>query len=484
MSDVHLKYINSVFVKVIAEPSIIMELSDHFTYFAEGYKFHPRYKARIWDGKIRLLNSLTGNIYAGLAQKIKKFCDNRNYSFSFDTELCYENISEYELKEFIDTLNIPSHFELRQYQFDSILKCIRSNRRLLVSPTSSGKSLMIYILTRWYGRKSLIIVPTIGLVKQMYGDFIDYGYTGTAQLSTNGLSKSNDIEEDIVITTWQSLNNGRTKIPKAWYKQFTNVIGDEAHGAKAKSLIDIFTSLESCKYRFGTTGTLDGNILNDVTIEGLFGPVYKATTTKELMDAGHVSKLKIKCIVLKYPEDQCKHVKDLDFPGEIDWLVNNTNRTKFIKNLVLSLKGNKLLFFRKRDHGQLFKEALEENVDKLFYIDGTIDANKREEIRHSIESENNCTLLASLGTSSTGISIKKMHHMIAGSPSKKQTKVLQSIGRLLRLHKTKEYAILYDIVDDLSYKTYKNYTLRHFIERTKIYDKEEFDYEIYYVKVK
>ena len=171
------------------------------THFADNYKFHPKYRSRMWDGKIRLLNFHTGIIYAGLAQKIKKFCDSRGYSVTFDQELLYENVSEHELSEFINELDLPDWLEIREYQFNSILKCIRSNRRLLLSPTSSGKSFMIYVITQWYKQeKALIIVPTIGLVKQMASDFVSYGYKGKISMSTDGLDKSNDIDADMVIT--------------------------------------------------------------------------------------------------------------------------------------------------------------------------------------------------------------------------------------------------------------------------------------------
>lgn len=483
---VHLKYLNRVHVKVVADPSTIMELSDHFTYFAENYKFHPKYRARMWDGKIRLVNRLTGIVYAGLAQEIKKFCDARDYTFSFDDELLYDNVSEHELRTFIAGLGIPEKYAVRDYQFNSILKCIRTGRRTLISPTSSGKSLMIYIIMRWYQEhKGLIIVPTIGLVGQMESDFRDYGYTGTIHVSTAGLLKSNDIDADIVITTWQSLNNGKTKMPKQWYAQFGCVFGDEAHGCKATSLIQILSSLENCRHRFGTTGTLDGNLLNEHTIIGLFGPKYQAVSTKELMDQGYVSKLKIKCIILKYKEDVSKAVKGKSYQEEIDFLTTNEARNNFIKNLVLSLKGNKLVFFRIVDHGKTLHALIaRDNDHNVFYIDGGVNATTREEIRKAIEDEHNATLVASLGTTSTGVSINKLHHMIAASPSKSKIKVLQSIGRMLRMHKDKEEAILYDIVDDLSYKSHQNFTLKHFLERTKIYDNEKFDYTIYNVGLK
>jgi superfamily II DNA or RNA helicase len=348
---------------------------------------------------------------------------------------------------------------------------------------------MIYIISQWYAQKykvkGLIIVPTIGLVTQMESDFRDYGYTGDIHSSIGGLSTDNDIPAEMVITTWQSLNNGKTKRPKNWYRQFGLVFGDEAHGCKATSLIQILSSLEACKYRFGTTGTLDGQALNEATIEGLFGPKFKSISTKELMDQGYVTKLKIKCIVLKYPENIAQQVKGKSYQEEVDFLIACEARNKFLKNLTLSLQGNKLLFFRIIDHGRILHQLISADSDhNVFYIDGGVGGADRESIRKAIEDEHNATLIASLGTTSTGVSINKLHHMIAASPSKSKIKVLQSIGRMLRLHESKEEAILYDIVDDLSYKSYQNFTLKHFAERAKIYDAEKFDYEIYNVRLK
>ena len=485
MADVHLRYISSVFCKVEAEPSIIMELADAFKWKAPNYKFHPKYRARVWDGNISLVNRVTGVIYAGLSKRIKKFCDARDYTISFDPKFTYEDIKPETLAEFIATLGIPEHFDTRDYQFDSILKCIQSGRRTLLSPTSSGKSFMIYVITQWYDNlKSLIIVPTTGLVTQMENDFREYGFRGTISTSIGGLDKSYDIDADVVITTWQSLDNGKNKMPKAWYNQFGVVFGDEAHGCKAASLKAILENLENCRYRFGTTGTLDGDPLNEATIEGLFGPQYKSITTAELIEQGYATPLRIECIILKYPEQVCKDQKGKTYPEEIDFLVHKDSRNKFIRNLVKTLDGNKLVFFRLRDHGEILKDLLEPVSDNLFYIDGGVDAGDREDIRKIMENEDNATLLASMGTTSTGVSIKKLHHMVAASPSKSKIKVLQSIGRMLRQHKQKEEAVLYDIADDLTYKGKPNYTLQHFKERVKIYSAEGFPFKIYTVELK
>lgn len=495
MSDVHLEYINDVHVRVRAEASIMMELAERFTFFKENYKFDPKYKARMWDGKIRLLNRLNGVIYAGLAQRIQKFCKDNDYTFSFDDRMVYDDVSVHEVQEHLKSLDLPDWLDQRDYQVDAIVKCLRSRRRTLLSPTSSGKSFMIYAIATWYKQKTLIIVPRTGLVRQFENDLREYGFKGVIHTSAEGLLKDNDIPADIVITTWQSLDNGKKKMPKAWFNQFPVVFGDEAHGAKATTLIKILSSMENTPYRFGTTGTLDDNSLNKATIEGLFGPQYRSTTTRELIDQGHATNIKIKCIVLRYPEDVRKEfhkqVKDKktgkprgkSYHEEIDFIVNHPGRNKFIKNLVLSLEGNKLVFFRLKDHGDALYAAFD-GQQSVFYIDGDIKTDVREEIRKAMEDQENAILIASLGTTSTGISIKKLHHMIATHPSKAKITLLQAIGRMLRQHEDKTEATMFDIVDDISYGKKKNYTLQHFEERVKIYDNEEFEYKIYSVGVK
>ena len=252
------------------------------------------------------------------------------------------------------------------------------------------------------------------------------------------------------------------------------------HGAKSTSLISILTSMKNCKYRFGTTGTLDNNELNKATIEGLFGAPYKAISTREMIDQGYAADIKIKCIILKHKNYDGK---PREYQEEVDYLVSSDSRNNFLKNLVLSLKGNKLLFFRLVDkHGKILYDLLKKTSQKIFYIDGDVSAEERNLIREYINKEEECTLIASLGTTSTGVSINRLHHMIAGSPSKSKIRVLQSIGRMLRQHKEKTHANLYDIVDDFGNQN--NHTYRHFLERVKIYKQEQFEYKIYNVELK
>jgi len=240
------------------------------------------------------------------------------------------------------------------------------------------------------------------------------------------------------------------------------------------------TKLVDCPYRIGTTGTLDESLTHKLVIEGLFGRVRNITTTKELMDKNLLSKLEIDCILLKYPEKTRSAVKRLKYQDEIDWIVGNKNRNDFITNLAFNLKGNTLILFQYVDkHGKgLFKLLTEHSGDSrdVFFVYGGTDSEVREKIRKITETKENAIIVASYGTFSTGISIRRLHNIIFASPSKSRIRVLQSIGRQLRKSKHKDVAKLYDIADDLHWKSYKNHTLRHFESRLKIYESEEFDY--------
>lgn len=249
------------------------------------------------------------------------------------------------------------------------------------------------------------------------------------------------------------------------------------HGVKAKSLTSIASNLKDAKYRFGFTGTLDGIEVNKLVLEGLFGPSYKIINTDELMQKGHLSQLDIQCLILKHPPKRFETYED-----EIQYLISHEKRNKFITNLTLDLKGNTLvLFSRVESHGAILFEQINNNKQgdrKVFFIHGGVDTEERELVREITESENDAIIVASYGTFSTGINIKNLHNVIFASPSKSRIRNLQSIGRVLRKGKNKTKAVLYDISDDCTYNSRKNYTLNHLIERIKIYSEEKFNYEM------
>ena len=442
----------------------------------------PAFKNKMWDGKIRLFDRRTNSIYSGLIPYIEKFCEEREYELDISKELrTNEEFSVVEAEEFVKSLGLP--FEPRDYQMKAFIYAIRNQRGLLLSPTASGKSLIAYLITRYLNCKTLIIVPTISLVAQLYKDFKDYGFDSEEYVHqiTGGASKHTD--KQVVISTWQSIY----KLPKEWFSQYDLIIGDEAHLFKAQSLTKIMTNLTDCAYRFGLTGTLDGTQTHRLVLEGLFGRVKKVTTTKELIDANQLANFKIKALILKYDDETCKQIKNYKYQDEIEFLVLNAKRNVFIRNLTISLKGNTLLLYQfVEKHGKHLYDMISAKCQdrKVFFIHGGTSGDDRELVREITEKEENAIIVASYGTFSTGINIRNLHNIIFASPSKSKIRTLQSIGRGLRLGDNKEKATLFDIADDLSYKSKKNFTLDHFIERMKIYNDEKFEYKIYNIHLK
>ena len=485
-TDVIIGKKNEVFLQVQAEPHIFMELQDHFTFEVEGAKFMPQYRNKYWDGKIRLFSTSNGQIYVGLLDKIIAFCKRHDYTYQFVNNEYYgtpfevnEGISYEGVKDYMKSI---SRHPPRNYQVEGVYDALRHNRKLLISPTASGKSLMIYALVRYYvdkKQKTLLVVPTTSLVEQMYKDFQEYGWDSESYCHRIYAGKEKTNEYPVTITTWQSVY----KLPRSFFEEYNVVIGDEAHLFKSKSLISIMTKLHHTKYRYGFTGTLSGSQTHEWVLEGLFGPSYKVTRTDELMRQGHLSQLDIQCLVLKHSAQKFETYQD-----EIQYLIEHEQRNNFIKNLTLDLKGNTLvLFSRVEAHGQVLYDLINNNKQpdrKVFFIHGGVDAEKRELVREITEQENNAIIIASYGTFSTGINIKRLHNVIFASPSKSRIRNLQSIGRVLRRGSGKIKAILYDIADDCTHNSKRNYTLNHFIERIKIYNEENFNYEIITIQLK
>ena len=479
------------------DKGIIQELAEYFTFFVPGYKFMPQFRNKMWDGKVRLLNLRDQSIYAGLYKYIAAFAAERNIKRTVlpSAKLGYNlpNVHVDVDMSFIDEYTLP--FEPRDYQLAAVKHALENRKALMVSPTASGKSYIIYLMMRYFldmsydleADKVLLIVPTTSLVKQMVGDFAKYSEhdalfdaEGMCHEIMAGKDKGHETKK-IYVSTWQSIY----KMQKGYFQQFGMVIGDEAHGFKAKSLTSILTKCTEAGYRYGLTGTLDGTQTHKLVLEGLFGPHKNITTSKELIDRGDLANIKIDILLLKHPEEHCKLVNGMKYQDEVDWIVTSSKRNNFIKNLAIDLKGNTLVLFQYVEkHGEPLFRLIDKSTDdkrKVFYVSGKTPADTREEIRAITETESNAILVCSYGTFSTGINIVNLHNIIFASPSKSQIRVLQSIGRGLR--KSTLDTTVYDIADDLHWKSNKNYTLNHSGERVKIYSKERFKFKIHEVKL-
>ena len=486
MSHLSISKKNEVNLQVKSETHVYYELSDYFTFDVPGAKFMPQYRNKYWDGKIRLFSNHTGEIYVGLLDKLIQFCEDHNYTYEFKDNEYYglpfqtnDLISKEGVKDYM--YSICKHVP-RDYQIEGVYDALKHNRKLLISPTASGKSLMIYSIVRYYVEKkqnTLIVVPTTSLVEQMYKDFEDYGWDVGSFCHKIYAGKERETNSQVIITTWQSIY----KLPRKYFERFSVVIGDEAHQFKSKSLISIMTKLSDAKYRFGFTGTLDGTQTHKWVLEGLFGPSYKIIKTDELMKKGHLATLDINVLLLKHSPNKFETFED-----EVQYIIGHEKRNRFICNLALDLKGNTLILFaRVEAHGQpLYEMINNKKIDNrnVFFIHGGVDTEDREKVRAITEKESNAIIVASYGTFSTGINIKNLHNIIFASPSKSRIRNLQSIGRVLRKGDKKVKATLYDIADDIRYKSRKNYTLNHLIERIKIYNEENFNYDIINIPIK
>jgi superfamily II DNA or RNA helicase len=463
-------------------------MSDFFTFSSPGHEFSQAFRRQQWDGKIRLLNLKTNQIYVGLIKYIKIFCKNSNYTL----EVLDEDVPKHPIdtKNLAKALSLP--MEPRDYQYIASSVGLTRKRAVVVSPTGSGKSLIIYMMMRHLlsngKQRGLLIVPTVNLVTQMHSDFKEYSTNNGWDVEKHcqkvyaGYSKIPDSE--MVISTWQSLY----EMPPKYFSQFDFIIGDEAHTFKSKSLIAIMTKLVNCDVRIGTTGTLDDSKVNKLVLEGLFGPTFKAVNTSELIERKQLADFKIKCIVLKYPELVCRGVSGLSYHEEINFLLQHEGRNRFIKNLALNLNGNTLILFTfVEKHGKILYEMLTEACKdgnrKVFFIHGKVDEDDRELVRHITEKETNAIIVGSYGCMSTGVNIRNLHNVVFSSPTKSKIRSLQSIGRVLRLGDNKESATLYDLADDLRHGTHINFALKHYEKRVEIYSEEKFEFTTQNVRI-
>jgi superfamily II DNA or RNA helicase len=478
MSDIRFEQSDNIWARIHCEPSVAQELSEFFTFAVPSAKFRKKEAKKYWDGKIRLFSLRTYKLYAGLESYVAQFAKLNNYSYV--KVVTVGGIIEKPKKEDVIPWK-PTHTP-RDYQWVAYLWALHRKRGIVISPTASGKSLIIYMISRWLlerGKKrGLLIVPTTSLVEQMYTDFKEYGWDveKNCQRIYEGYTK--DGYAPLCISTWQSIYD----LPKKYFAQFDFVIGDEAHQFKAESLKHIMEQLANCDYRIGTTGTLDGSKVHKLVLEGLFGPVQRVASTKELQDKGYLAALKIKCLVLKHP-DLPVGMRSMSYPDEIAYLCASESRNNFIAKMVHGfVNGNTLVLYNYVNaHGKLLYDKIVEKCPgrKVHFIHGEVETEIREQIRKITEEETDSVIVASYGTFSTGVNIKNLHFVVFASPTKSQIRTLQSIGRGLRLGDNKDTCILYDIVDDLRYGEYVNYALKHYEERIKIYNAEKFNIQTY-----
>ena len=494
---------NNVHIQIICDDWDFMTLvHEKFSYFAEGYRFAPSFKNHSWNGKINMLKP-DGTMYFGLYQSLYDFCVSMNHPVELDPKITKFALELPIFKKFVETQDVHTGgtgIMPYYYQLDAVHFGLEQQRCILLSPTSSGKSLIAYLLAKMYqrigqGGKCLIIVPTVGLVTQMKADFGDYSshIEWDVEEHMHQVKKGvKDTDKFITVSTYQSLSNKKSMPEPEYFQEFEFVIVDEVHTATANSIIGILDKCINAKWRVGLTGTLDKAKCNEMTLTGLFGPVKRVITTKELMEQGKVAQLTINTAILKHNEKDCKFMRSAprgvenevtkkkerqkaDYAEEIEFICTHAGRNRLIMKFAASLEGNTIIMINQIEHANsLYQWMTEALPDRTIYLYiGDTKADERERIRQAMETDENAILIGSLGTISTGISIKRLHNLLFVHPTKSFIKTIQSIGRILRKSEFGNEVTLYDFVDDFRIGAYDNYTYEHGVLRQEYYAEQQ-----------
>jgi superfamily II DNA or RNA helicase len=481
---------NNVYLKINCEKEIQYELKEFFSCYAPSYRFHPKFKAKIWNGKVSVYDYKSSLLPIGLLIDLLEFCKQFNYKFKIDIKkigIFDETITKDKLNIFHKDLFRDVDIFPRDYQTDAIKTILYKKRCVIESATGSGKSLIIYSVIRYLlklNKQTILIVPSVSLVEQMISDFKSYGWDDVNDhVSILYSGKEVDNGKGVLISTWQSVFGK----PEEFFNRFEGLIIDEVQSlGKSVSVQNISKMCINADYRIGTTGTLPEDKLDRFNIFGYLGPKEFETKASELIDGGVLSKILIVNFLCKYPMDMILENKKRKYAEEIRTITSYPKRNKVFNSIfnVIDKGSNTLILCQFIDHLKAIEKYLIENLDdkyKIATIYGDVSPTKRELLRASIENEENFVLIGTYATMSTGINIKKIHNIVLASSYKSKIKILQSIGRGLRKHDTKSKLYLFDIVDDLTWKKRtgtvgKNHVYLQFEERLKYYKDQNFKF--------
>lgn len=472
--------LDEVWMRIDSDEDTLNDIYEHFSFFVPNYQFMPAFKYTEWDGKIHLFDRGTNKMEIGLLRRLIAFIGDADIDPKLQPE---EEMSQEEAEAYVATLNLPDYIQVDDYQYDAFLTCINKRRSFIISPTGSGKSLEIYLtahyLNQKYGYKTLIIVPTTSLTTQMVEEFVEYNNGEPVDAHSISAGVDKNVDATYTVSTWQSIGKIPAAARKKWMNKFDVIIGDEGHTFNGKTLTGIMQQTDKVEYKFGFTGTLHDSKVDELQLNAMFGSIKQVVTTEELQKRGRLTKIEIKALKFQYPVELCQLMsKNKDYDKEIDFIEASAARLKKVGNLALSTNKNTLVLFRHIEHGNKIYEYIRTRTNRrIFLINGSTKKKIRDEFRAIVEKEEDAIIVASYGVLSTGVNIKNLHYIIFASPYKSKIKVLQSIGRGLRLHASKSVLVLFDLVDDLSYRNKKNFGVKHYVERYKLYLAEMFEVE-------
>lgn len=489
--------INESFIKIecgSTDRSNFEKLRRRFSFVSKSAKFDPSYRMGYWDGRTYIIDS-SGIVGSGIYTTLKDYCDMNNILLTgYNPILELKQPSESTIQKLWEIVS-NCGFDLRDYQIQGIINALGYRKNILEIATGGGKSAIIYMLIMYmrYSKKVnkiLLIVPNILLTNQMYTDFKNYGWDSIDQhlIKLNGTvhkdiksEVTNKIEKDVLLTTWQSVCKRESK----FFTQFEAVIVDECHLAASKNITMINQKTNKAIYKIGTTGTMSEQGEPEIywPIISNIGPISYVVKAQELINNGTLATLTIQPVFVSYPYKFIQTNNGRPYLEETTAIEEYANRNTIFSNIVTDINGNSIILVKKIKHLDRIVDYLKNTLDEkysIYAIHGQIKADVREKIRVDVNLGKYSVIVGTYATVSTGLNIPNINSIIFGITAKSKYKVLQAIGRGLRKTEIKTDVIVYDIVDDLRiYKkgqpTKNNYSYRHYLERKRYYNEQNFD---------
>jgi superfamily II DNA or RNA helicase len=443
---------------------------EHFSYPNEGAVFARR-RGNWYVPQRSYIITPTGRYDVGMTFDIIKFLKRELPSEPIELD----NSITHLIKPQIKADKVSLALELRDYQDEIVDECVKFGRGVVVLATAGGKTLtMANLLERIYQStpkkdtwKALIIVPDLGLVNQTFSDFENYKVSFTHGKWTG--NNPVNIADNVIIANMGILQSDKSDIDFINYVDV--LIIDEVHKIRAKNKINKIVSKINTPNKFGFTGTLPDNDADTWNIFGKMGPTIYEKGSYELRLENYVSNALVQVVKLNY-KTKPQYSTEINDPGEryrqeFEFLFTNSFRNKIIKKLSTGVKKNTLILVDFIRHGEeLYNVLSQDKTKKVYFIQGDVDVEERDKIKKLIESNDNIICIAISKIFSTGISINNLHYIIFASGGKAKVKILQSIGRGLRLHKNKNKLVIIDIADQL------RYSAQHSERRIELYQKE------------
>jgi len=498
--SIQIKKVDERRLKIVANNETINFLRSIFKARPKNYYFNPKYKKilnngfRSWDGYIQFIDN-NGIFNKGLLINILKILKDNKINCNYDKNIILNDIL-FNDDEIRTCLKDKTLYE--DTQIPIIKKILPFKNGLIKAPTGSGKSLIEVTLMNLYYRKGIenqiLVVPRSTLVDQMYNHLIKSSiFIKSEDVGRlDGFNK--DFDKKIIIATWQTLKN-YLNVDFEFTKRFGLFILDEVHisSEDAKIVKNIVENFE-CKYKYGFSATIsERNLIEYYNLISLFGPILAKDTVINQQNKNRIARCKIIIKKLNYGEK----INIQKYSEYNDYIRYNTNRIQYIINLIREIrekdeKGNIILLTRNKNYSEEFYKNLNDNFKNVKLIYGETTVNERIENKNYIENNNGCLLIASEGCFGVGEDVSNLKYLILSQVRKSEIGVVQFVGRILRLHKDKEYGIIYHIVDNLkalklTVNEYgediyinKNYAIKHMKESIDIY--KDYGYKDYVIE--